>query len=135
SGATARGFSDGEPERLSREAQALFERDQAHGACDRLDLSLHREPSFRTLAVLALCHERDNRPGRAWNEFKRAERDAPPGDKAAVVAQHLKALESKVARARLDVGSRVIGEVRVDNEAVLLDQGRVVTDPTLHPIA
>jgi hypothetical protein len=133
--ARADGLNDPEADRLFKEGQDLLEHGQVHEACDRFDVSLRREQNFNTLALLALCHERDNKPGKAWNEFKRAERDAPPGEKAAVVAQHLKALESKVARARLDVGSRVIGEVRVDNEAVLLDQGRVVTDPGLHTIA
>jgi hypothetical protein len=132
--ARADGLADVEADKLLKAGQDLFEKGQIHEACDKFDLSLRREHNLNTLALLALCHERENKPGKAWNEFKRAERDAPQGEKAAVVAQHLKALEAKVARARLDVGSRVMREVRVDNEPVILDQGRVVTDPGYHSI-
>lgn len=132
--ARAQSGADTESERLVKEGQELLERGQVGAACDKLDLALKRADSVNTLALLAFCHEREGKPGRAWNEFKRVEPRAPTGDKAAFVAQHLKALEPKVARARLDVGSRTITEVRVDNELVLLDQGRVVADAGEHTI-
>ena len=125
---------DAEAERLVKEGQDLLERGQVSAACDKFDLSLKRADTVNTLALLAFCHEREGKPGRAWNEFKRVEPKAPTGDKAAFVAQHLRGLESKVGRARLDVGSRTISEVRIDNEVVLLDQGRIVADPGDHTI-
>lgn len=130
----AQGTSDAEAERLVKEGQELLERGRVNEACDKFDLSLKRVETVNTLALLAFCHERAGRPGRAWNEFKRVEPKAPTGDKAAFVAQHLRGLEGKVGRARLDVGSRTISEVRVDNEVVLLDQGRIVADPGEHTV-
>ncbi len=132
--ARADGTTDPEAERLVKEGQDLLERGQIADACDKFDLSLKRAESVNTMALLAFCHERAGKPGRAWNELKRIEPRAPTGDKAAFVAQHLKALEGKVARARLDVGNRTISEVRVDNEVVVLDQGRIVADPGEHTI-
>jgi hypothetical protein len=125
---------DAEAERLVKEGHELLERGQVAEACDKFDLSLKRADTVNTLALLAFCHEREGKPGRAWNEFKRVEPKAPTGDKAVFVAQHLRALEAKVGRARLDVGSRTITEVRVDNEVVLLDQGRIVADPGDHTV-
>jgi hypothetical protein len=132
--ADSTGPADAEAERLAKEGQTLLEQGRVHEACDKLDLSLRREHNLNTLALLAICHEHDNKPGKAWNEFKRAEREAPPGEKAQIVAQHLKALETKVARARLEVGARAIAEVRVDSEPVVLEQAHVVTDPGAHTI-
>src|SRR5215813_419742 len=80
--ARADGLNDAEAERLFKEGQGLLEQGQVHEACDKFDLSLRREQNLNTLALLALCHERGNKPGKAWNEFKRAEREAPPGEKA-----------------------------------------------------
>jgi hypothetical protein len=132
--ARADAVPDAEAERLVKEGQDLLERGQVSAACDKFDLSLKRADTVNTLALLAFCHEREGKPGRAWNEFKRVEPKAPTGDKAAFVAQHLRGLESKVGRARLDVGSRTISEVRVDNEVVLLEQGRIVADPGDHTV-
>ena len=125
---------DAEAERLAKDGQELLARGQVSEACDKLELSLKREDTLNTLALLAFCHERAGKPGRAWNEWKRVEPKAPPGDKAASVATHLRGLDGKVARARLDVGSRTITEVRVDNEVIILDQGRLVADPGEHTI-
>jgi len=121
-------------ERLMKEGQELLERGQYGEACARLDLSLKREDSVNTLALLAFCHERAGKPGKAWNEFRRVEPRVPPGDKAVFVAQHLRALEGKVARARLDVGDRTITEVRVDNDLVALEAGKIVADPGDHTV-
>ena len=63
--ARADGLADPEAERLFKEGQGLLEQGQVHEACDRFDLSLRREQSLNTLALLALCHERDNKPGKA----------------------------------------------------------------------
>ena len=134
SAASAQTVADPEAERLVKEGQELLEHGQVREACDKFDLSLKREESVNTLALLAFCHERAGKPGKAWNEFRRVEPRVPSGDKAAFVAQHLRSLESKVARARLDVGNRTIGEVKVDNEVIVLDQGRIVTDPGDHTI-
>jgi hypothetical protein len=125
---------DAEAERLTKEGQDLLEHGQVNEACDKFDLSLKHAENLNTMALLAFCHERAGKPGRAWNEFKRIEPRVPTGEKAAFVAQHLRALDGKVARARLDVGNRTISEVRIDNEVVLLDQGRIVADPGEHTI-
>ena len=134
SAAAADGLPESEAERLTKEGQELLERGQFAEACDKFDLSLKREDSVNTLALLAFCHERAGKPGKAWNEFRRVEPRVPPGDKAVFVAQHLRALESKVARARLDVGNRTITEVRVDNDVVALEEGRIVADPGAHTV-
>jgi hypothetical protein len=133
--ARAGGLRDPEAERLFREGTALLERGELAGACEKLDAASKREDDIHVLGLLALCHERIGRPGKAWNEFRRIEPRVPPGEKAAFVARHLKALEASVARAPLDVGDATILEVRVDREPAVLDGGRLVTDPGEHTIS
>jgi serine/threonine-protein kinase len=130
--ATAHAETEGE--KLRAEGRDLLERGQVTDACDKFELSLKREDNVDTLGLLASCHERSGKPGKAWNEFRRLEGRVPTGEKAAFVAEHLKALDSRVARARLDVGNRTLTDPRVDNEPVELVQGRIVSDPGDHTI-
>src|SRR5215831_10871936 len=77
--------ADPEADELRRAGRELLERGRVNEACDKFELSLKREDNVDTLGLLAACHEQAGKPGKAWNEFHRAEPRVPPGDKAVYV--------------------------------------------------
>ena len=71
--ASAASAEESEAERSFRLGQEHLVRGQIQEACALFELSLKKEEATGTLVNLAFCHEKEGRPERAWNEFKRAE--------------------------------------------------------------
>lgn len=125
---------ESDAERLFREGQELLGKGQTKLACDKFELSLKKEETVSTLVNLAFCHERDGKPGRAWNEFKRASLTAK-AERLAFVQQHLKVLDAKVGHASMEVGAHVISDVKLDGEPAYVDPlARITADPGSHSV-
>ena len=132
--ASAASAEESEAERSFRLGQEHLVRGQIQEACALFELSLKKEEATGTLVNLAFCHEKEGRPERAWNEFKRAEGKAQ-GERREFVREHLAALEKKIGHARIDAGSHSISEVKVDGElATLDDKRRIAAAPGYHTV-
>jgi hypothetical protein len=89
---------------LFREGLRFFESGQTAKACERFDASYQIDPALGTLQNLALCHEKDGKLVRAYDEFAELAAKAQQAGKsqrADVAREHLAALDSKVARLTL----------------------------------
>jgi hypothetical protein len=128
-------------------AQALF--DDAKGlmkaghyaeACPKLEASEKLDPGGGTLVALALCYEALGRTGSAWTTWNLAlsgARSEHRSDRETMATQHLRAVEAKMPRARVNVTSPQSGlEVRRDGELVgqALWGTAIPIDPGQHTI-
>jgi hypothetical protein len=121
---------------LFREGLRLFESGQTAKACARFEESYQIDPALGTLQNMALCHERDGKLVRAYDEFTQLSAKAQQAGKsqrADVAHEHLAALDSKVARLTLGfvedvrvVAVEVDGAARDWHAPIPLDAGHHV---------
>jgi hypothetical protein len=106
---------------LFREGLRLFESGQTAKACTRFDESYQIDPALGTLQNLALCHEKEGKLVRAYDEYSQLSVKAQQTGKsqrADVARDHLAALGSKVARVVLGFADDVhVLAVEVDGVA------------------
>ena len=110
-------------------AQALFDdgkrlMQEGHydEGCPKLVESQRLDPGGGTLLAIALCHEGQGKLATAWGHFNEALSEARKdhrADRESAAAEHIRALEAKMPRARIVVAKLVDGlEVRRDGAVV-----------------
>jgi serine/threonine-protein kinase len=128
---------------LFDEAKALMKAGHFDQACPKLEESQRLDAGGGTLLVLGLCYESLGRTGSAWatwNDALSGARSEHRPDREKLAQEHIRALEEKMPRARVNVPTPPRGvEVRRDGEllgpaqwgtAVPIDPGTHAFDAT-----
>ena len=108
-------------EELFREARQAMQQDDYATACPKFTESQRLDPSVGTLLNVALCEEHAGRVATAWGDFRAVIDQLPPRDRRMPIAQaHLKALEPRVPKLKLNIEGWHAADVEIDLDGTLL---------------
>jgi len=121
---------------LFDEGKRLMQAGKLDEACPKLVESQRLDPAGGTLLVIALCHEAQGKTATAWAEFGVALGEARKdrrADREKAALEHIKALEPKLTRLRLVVGSQRIDQLEVRRDGARLGEAQWGTPLPIDP--
>jgi len=126
-------------EALFQEGRRLMKAGDFAAACPKLEESLRLDPALGTLVNLASCEESQGRTASAWQHWREAIEQLPPGDKRrATAVARSGALEKLLARLTIATGAEVPVEAEVKRDGVRLGRASLglplPVDPGRHVV-
>jgi hypothetical protein len=107
---------------LFDEGKALMNEQRYDRACPKFEESQRLDPSGGTMLALALCHEAEGKTATAWADFNAAltyARRDRRAERESAALEHIRALEAKLTRVRINVSFETPGLEIVRNGAVI----------------